>query len=251
MVVAIVMSLIVMCGTIPAYAGTWYLDDIGWWYLNDDGTYPAGEWLYDNGDWYLFDDAGYMMTGWVLDNGKWYYLKENGAMATGRVIEDGVMYILDGSGAWTGEKVDVGEQGNGKPAVPARPEEPEVFLWQLSLGSSGEDVMAIQWQLFILGYDPGPLDGYFGPATELAVKEFQRANGLYVDGIVEMITYNTLFSPFAAPNPEQDIDGSRKSITDENMADNTEAERSASSITLMSHQIMCGAMPSVCRHMVP
>ena len=71
-------------------------------------------------------------------------------------------------------------------SVPAGPAE-------LSLGSSGEDVLAVQVQLHALGYDPGPLDGYFGPLTEAAVKEFQAANGLYVDGVVGPITYNALF----------------------------------------------------------
>lgn len=35
-----------------------------------------------------------------------------------------------------------------------------------------------------LGYDPGPIDGIFGPRTKNAVMRFQRDNGLKVDGIV-------------------------------------------------------------------
>lgn len=34
------------------------------------------------------------------------------------------------------------------------------------------------------GHDPGPVDGAFGPRTELAVLSFQESHGLRVDGIV-------------------------------------------------------------------
>ena len=30
---------------LPAYAGSWRQNASGWWYQNDDGTYPAGGWL--------------------------------------------------------------------------------------------------------------------------------------------------------------------------------------------------------------
>ena len=72
----------------------------------------------------------------------------------------------------------------------------------LSLGSSGEDVLAVQQRLLSLGYDPGLLDGYFGPVTEAAVKEFQAANGLYVDGVVGPITYNALFGEIGQVSAE-------------------------------------------------
>lgn len=41
----------------------------------------------------------------------------------------------------------------------------------------------IQNLLDYLGYDPGPIDGMDGPNTEDAVKAFQTAEGLAVDGI--------------------------------------------------------------------
>lgn len=40
-----------------------------------------------------------------------------------------------------------------------------------------------QEALKTLGYDPGPIDGDFGPKTKKAVKEFQSDHGLVVDGI--------------------------------------------------------------------
>ncbi len=54
----------------------------------------------------------------------------------------------------------------------------------LRLGMSGTDVMQLQALLKKLGFDPGEIDGVFGPATERAVKAFQRRFALTPDGVV-------------------------------------------------------------------
>ncbi|MGB9680245.1 MAG: peptidoglycan-binding domain-containing protein [Thermoanaerobacteraceae bacterium] len=51
-------------------------------------------------------------------------------------------------------------------------------------GTVGPDVLELQMILQSLGYDPGPIDGIFGPLTKNAVMRFQRDNGIRVDGIV-------------------------------------------------------------------
>jgi N-acetylmuramoyl-L-alanine amidase len=48
----------------------------------------------------------------------------------------------------------------------------------------GEDVVALQERLNTLGFAAGRVDGRFGPATERAVRSFQRAYGLPGDGSV-------------------------------------------------------------------
>lgn len=58
----------------------------------------------------------------------------------------------------------------------------------LRRGSTGPEVTALQQRLTDLGFDPNGIDGRFGPGTETAVKAFQQANGLTVDGIVGPIT---------------------------------------------------------------
>ena len=58
----------------------------------------------------------------------------------------------------------------------------------LRRGSTGPEVTALQQRLVELGFDPNGIDGRFGPGTEAAVKEFQQANGLAVDGVVGPIT---------------------------------------------------------------
>lgn len=62
----------------------------------------------------------------------------------------------------------------------------------ISRGSKGTAVVELQRRLVILGYDPGLVDGIFGPATDKAVKQFQKDAGLVVDGIVGPKTWAAL-----------------------------------------------------------
>jgi DNA invertase Pin-like site-specific DNA recombinase/peptidoglycan hydrolase-like protein with peptidoglycan-binding domain len=56
-------------------------------------------------------------------------------------------------------------------------------------------VRALQRRLRAVGVDPGPVDGRFGPLTEAAVRRFQSARGLAVDGIVGPRTGPALRAP--------------------------------------------------------
>lgn len=56
----------------------------------------------------------------------------------------------------------------------------------LKLGSKGNEVKVLQEKLNLKA------DGIFGPLTEEAVKDFQRSNGLEVDGIVGANTLSKL-----------------------------------------------------------
>ena len=56
----------------------------------------------------------------------------------------------------------------------------------LKLGSRGNEVKLLQEKLNL------KVDGIFGPLTEEAVKDFQRSNGLEVDGIVGANTLSKL-----------------------------------------------------------
>jgi peptidoglycan hydrolase-like protein with peptidoglycan-binding domain len=58
----------------------------------------------------------------------------------------------------------------------------------LSLGSSGQAVLALQERLSSLGYWLGPDDGVFGDSTQQAVYALQKAAGISRDGIVGPIT---------------------------------------------------------------
>jgi hypothetical protein len=58
------------------------------------------------------------------------------------------------------------------------------FTLTLKLGSTGNEVTELQKVLVKDGYLTATPDGTFGPVTEVAVKAFQKANGLTADGIV-------------------------------------------------------------------
>ncbi|MEN6328132.1 MAG: peptidoglycan-binding protein, partial [Syntrophomonas sp.] len=62
----------------------------------------------------------------------------------------------------------------------------------LKLGSQGADVKELQTNLRALGYFQAKIDGHFGPKTEQAVIQFQKASNLTPDGIVGPETYNEL-----------------------------------------------------------
>lgn len=53
----------------------------------------------------------------------------------------------------------------------------------LRRGSAGEEAKRLQEMLKSLGHYSGGIDGDFGPGTERALKAFQRAEGLSVDGV--------------------------------------------------------------------
>ncbi|WP_198508946.1 peptidoglycan recognition protein family protein [Bacillus sp. FJAT-44742] len=62
----------------------------------------------------------------------------------------------------------------------------------LKRGARGEEVKFLQQALVKKGFDPKGIDGMFGPLTEKAVVDFQRANNLFIDGIVGSNTWSSL-----------------------------------------------------------
>ena len=67
-------------------------------------------------------------------------------------------------------------------------------MQQIKSGSRGELVELVQLMLHEKGYSCGSADGIFGTKTESAVRSYQKAKGLLVDGIVGTNTYAKLFT---------------------------------------------------------
>ncbi|MGR9051258.1 MAG: peptidoglycan-binding protein [Gammaproteobacteria bacterium] len=62
----------------------------------------------------------------------------------------------------------------------------------LKEGSTGADVEKLQEKLKTLGFNPGLVDGDFGPATEAALMAFQKSEGLLADGVAGPATLGAL-----------------------------------------------------------
>ncbi len=77
----------------------------------------------------------------------------------------------------------------------------------LKIGSSGPAVTALQEQLQQRGFDPGGVDGQFGPETETAVRSFQSSVGLQSDGVVGPNTLAALKMPSITSNVTADMVG--------------------------------------------
>ena len=52
-----------------SFAGSWQRNNVGWWYQNDNGTWPAACWQQINGAWYYFNPAGYMLENTTTPDG--------------------------------------------------------------------------------------------------------------------------------------------------------------------------------------
>jgi peptidoglycan hydrolase-like protein with peptidoglycan-binding domain len=77
------------------------------------------------------------------------------------------------------------------------------LIIQVQQGSTGDAVRGVQeeFQFRNLSGDPSlglQVDGIFGPKTDAAVRGFQSALGIAVDGIVGLITWRALVSGMLA-----------------------------------------------------
>ena len=72
---------------------------------------------------------------------------------------------------------------------------------RLGAPAVGRDVRSLQRQLRRADVRPGRIDGRFGPATEAAVRRFQRRQGLTADGVVGPLTAAALSRPKTLVSP--------------------------------------------------
>lgn len=87
---AAVAAAMTMALSFHAMAGEWKLNDTGWWWQEDDGTYPVSTWQWLDGnrdgisECYYFNEAGYLLTGTTTPDQ--YQVDANGAW-----IENGIV----------------------------------------------------------------------------------------------------------------------------------------------------------------
>jgi peptidoglycan hydrolase-like protein with peptidoglycan-binding domain len=109
--------------------------------------------------------------------------------------------ITDPCGLCPGQAIVIPHHVHPQP-VPTQPVQTQlVHCPVLQQGSTGPSVVVLQTALRNSGFDPGPIDGIFGPMTHAAVIAFQQSKGLVVDGIVGPKTWAALGVPCTAPPP--------------------------------------------------
>ena len=82
--VSMCMCLSVVC-SFTAFAGEWKQNNIGWWYVEENGSYPVNAWREVNGKWYYFDGVGYMLHDTITPDG--YTVGSDGAWIKDETVD--------------------------------------------------------------------------------------------------------------------------------------------------------------------
>lgn len=95
MMVGILSTVMVMSMSITAFAGQWQSDANGWWYQNDDGSYPTNTWQWIDGnndgtaESYYFNPQGYCLMNATTPDG--YTVNPAGAWVVDGVVQTKVI----------------------------------------------------------------------------------------------------------------------------------------------------------------
>ena len=201
----IFLMVVIAFSVIPAtvQAAGWKQNKNGYWWQENDYSYPKNQWKTIYEKQYHFNFDGYMDTGWKKIDGKWYYLgsKNDGAKKTYWQKVYGKYYWLGRDGAmrtgwqkvygkyyWLGHSND-GAMKTGWQKVYGK------YYW---LGHSNDGAMKIGWQTvygkkyYLGGANDGAMktgwqqiDGYwyyFGGADDGSLKTNTWIGNYYVDG---------------------------------------------------------------------
>lgn len=103
--VGILSTVMVMSMSITAFAGQWQSDANGWWYQNDDGSYPSSTWQWIDGN----NDG----------TAESYYFNQQGYCLMNTTTPDG--YTVNPAGAWTINGVVQTQTTNTTAQTPAVP----------------------------------------------------------------------------------------------------------------------------------
>lgn len=124
--------------------------------------------------------------------------KFGGSMAQFRAD---VKALLNGENSPSGTVVQPGKQvvaeekqAPVKPQITPQTGSGVLTMNTLRNGNKGTQVKVLQWLLNENGFDCGKTDGIFGSKTLSAVKAFQKAKGLSVDGVVGKNTWKSILA---------------------------------------------------------
>lgn len=105
--VAFALTLAVsLTANMTAFAGNWQQSETGWWWQNDDGSWPANTWKWLDGnhdniaECYYFDGNGYMLANTTTPDG--YTVNENGAWTVNGVVQTQILNVSGPSNGSSG-----------------------------------------------------------------------------------------------------------------------------------------------------
>ena len=93
--------LLVISTSMPAFAGQWKQDNIGWWYQDDNGSYPTSTWRWLDGnndgiaESYYFGADGYILTNTTTPDG--YTVNADGAWTVNGIVQTKQVSLSDKS----------------------------------------------------------------------------------------------------------------------------------------------------------
>lgn len=88
--IAICAGIMSLALAAPSFAGSWQQNSVGWWYQQDDGSYPINSWTWIDGNYdgiaecYYFNELGYCVTGLTPDGN---YTNGNGAWTINGIVQ--------------------------------------------------------------------------------------------------------------------------------------------------------------------
>lgn len=93
----LIVTTFILCTlmSISSIAGTWKSDAIGWWFANDDGSYPVNCWQWIDGnndgiaECYYFDTTGYCLMNTVTPDA--CTVDHNGAWTVDGIVQTKVI----------------------------------------------------------------------------------------------------------------------------------------------------------------
>ncbi|MBE7728068.1 MAG: hypothetical protein E7244_27875 [Enterocloster citroniae] len=108
-------ATMVVGSAMTSRAAQWQQNTTGWWYQEDNGSYPVNTWKWIDGKCYYFDANGYMLANTTTPDG----------------------YQVDASGAWVVNGVvqtqNIGTAGHSANYDPAHPLAGKINEWNLKL----------------------------------------------------------------------------------------------------------------------
>ena len=138
--------------------------------------------------------------GFHIGNGEIIHCSGSGEVKYGKTTDSGWTHYAIPKGYYTDEELKE-----------AKVLSTTIGSTVLKKGMTGNDVFQLQVMLNVLGYDCGEPDGVYGTKTVNAVKAFQKANNITVDGKAGPVT-NTLLEDLYDEHlgindePEEEID---------------------------------------------